>query len=354
MSVIAVAPDGSPYFRGRVPDKPATATASPGASPTNGAPSTTGAAASAPKAPSRVSFDVAPGKMQLRLSVEGAASRCSIPKSGKSGRFDKPNELTVGWQIAPGHYLYRDKLSFRADGKIELGRASLPKGKPHKDENFGDVEVYYDYVEAKIPFARASANALDVVLTAGFQGCRENSVCYPPSEQTMALVLPATSEFPADAAAGSASAGEPVSEQDRYVERIVNGSWWTMLGVFFLAGLALSLTPCVSADGADPVEHHRGPRRNRVDEPRVPALARLRARHGRDLHGRGRARGARWRPDPGDVPETVDHRSVRGAVLRARARHVRFCSSCRCRLRSKPASRGSRTGNAAARSSASR
>ena len=121
----------------------------------------------------------------------------------------------------------------------------MPKGKPHKDENFGDVEVYYDYVEAKIPFARASANALDVVLTAGFQGCRENSVCYPPSEQTMALVLPATSEFPADAAAGSTSAGGPVSEQDRYAQRIVNGSWWTMLGVFFVAGLALSLTPCV-------------------------------------------------------------------------------------------------------------
>jgi len=98
-----------------------------------------------------------------------------------NARFDKPNELTVGWQIAPNHYLYRDKLSFRVDGKIELGKASLPKGKPHKDENFGDVEVYYDYVEAKIPFARASADALDIVLTAGFQGCRENSVCYPPS-----------------------------------------------------------------------------------------------------------------------------------------------------------------------------
>jgi len=163
-----------------------------------------------------------------------------------NARFDKPNELTVGWQIAPNHYLYRDKLSFRVDGKIELGRASLPKGKPHKDENFGDVEVYYDYVEAKIPFARASANALDVVLTAGFQGCRENSVCYPPSEQTMALVLPATSEFAADAAGPTTGSGAgPVSEQDRYVERIVNGSWWTMLGVFFLAGLALSLTPCV-------------------------------------------------------------------------------------------------------------
>ncbi len=163
-----------------------------------------------------------------------------------NARFDNPNELTVGWQIAPGHYLYRDKLTFRAEGKIELGRASLPKGKPHKDENFGDVEVYYDYVEAKIPFARASPNALDVVLTAGFQGCRENSVCYPPSEQTMALVLPATSEFPADATSStSAAAAGPVSEQDQWSARIVGGSFWTMIGWFYVGGLLLAFTPCV-------------------------------------------------------------------------------------------------------------
>ena len=164
-----------------------------------------------------------------------------------NARFDKPNELTVGWQVAPGHYLYRDKFTFRVDGNIELGRASLPKGKPHHDDNFGDVEVFYDYVEATIPFARASANAIDVVLHAGFQGCRENSICYPPGEQTMALVLPATSEFPATASATAAAAPSagPVSEQDQWAARIVNGSWWQVIGGFYLAGLLLSLTPCV-------------------------------------------------------------------------------------------------------------
>lgn len=166
-----------------------------------------------------------------------------------NARFDKPNELTVGWQMAPGHYLYRDKLTFRVDGNIDLGRASLPKGKAHHDDNFGDVEVYYDYVEATIPFARASANASDVTLHAGFQGCRDNSICYPPGEQTMALVLPAMSEFAASASGGATAAAgpsaEPVSEQDQWAARIVNGSWWQVIGGFYLAGLLLSLTPCV-------------------------------------------------------------------------------------------------------------
>jgi thiol:disulfide interchange protein DsbD len=162
-----------------------------------------------------------------------------------NARFDKPNELTVGWQIAPSYYLYRDKFTFKVDGKVELGRAALPKGKAHRDENFGDVEVFYDYVEAKVPFSRASPDALDVVVTGGFQGCKDESICYPPGEQTMSLVLPATADFPASAVTSSSGGSGPVSEQDRYVDRIVNGSWWTMLGVFFVAGLALSLTPCV-------------------------------------------------------------------------------------------------------------
>jgi thiol:disulfide interchange protein DsbD len=159
-----------------------------------------------------------------------------------NARFDKPNELTVAWQIAPGYYLYRGKLGFSVTGRIDLGAPNLPKGVAHSDDNFGDVEVFYDYVEAKIPFARASPDALDVALTAGFQGCKEASICYPPGEQTMALVLPATSEFPA---VSPAAPTERVSEQDQWLGRIVNGSWWTLLGGFYVAGLLLSFTPCV-------------------------------------------------------------------------------------------------------------
>jgi thiol:disulfide interchange protein DsbD len=162
-----------------------------------------------------------------------------------NARFDKPNELTVAWQVAPGYYLYRDKLTFAATGRIELGAPSLPPGEPHTDDNFGDVEIYRDYVELKVPFARASPDELEVEITAGFQGCKDESICYPPGEQVMALLLPPTSDFPASAAPASAEGDEFVSEQDQWLSRIVNGSWWTLLGGFYIAGLLLSFTPCV-------------------------------------------------------------------------------------------------------------
>ena len=65
VSLMAIAPDGSPSFRGKVPDVALASTA----------PAAAGGAASASKGPSRVTFDVAPGRIQLRISVEGSASQ---------------------------------------------------------------------------------------------------------------------------------------------------------------------------------------------------------------------------------------------------------------------------------------
>lgn len=66
VSVMAVAPDGSPVFRGRVPDVALAA---------NGGGSAASAGGKPPTGPSRVTFDAPPGKVQLRLSVEGTASQ---------------------------------------------------------------------------------------------------------------------------------------------------------------------------------------------------------------------------------------------------------------------------------------
>jgi len=68
VSLTAISPDGAPYFRGRVP-----AATPVGASAGNGTGAASGAAV--PRLPQRVTFDVNPGKVQLRLSVEGVDSQ---------------------------------------------------------------------------------------------------------------------------------------------------------------------------------------------------------------------------------------------------------------------------------------
>ena len=173
----------------------------------------------------------------------GAASDEPIPvEQAFSGnaRFDSANELTVSWQIAPGYYLYRDQFSFAVDGDIQFGAATLPAGVAHTDQNFGDVEVYYDYVELIVPFSRAHPDEQVLAITAGFQGCKDESICYPPSVQLFDLTLPASSEF-----ASRAPPPVMVSEQDQFSALILGDSWLAFLGAFYVAGLALSLTPCV-------------------------------------------------------------------------------------------------------------
>jgi VWFA-related protein len=67
VSVMAVATDGSPIFRGRTPDA-VIASTSPRL------PGSPAGADGGARAPSRVEFEAKPGPMQLRLSVEGAGS----------------------------------------------------------------------------------------------------------------------------------------------------------------------------------------------------------------------------------------------------------------------------------------
>jgi len=160
-----------------------------------------------------------------------------------NARFDGANELTVGWQIEPGYYLYREKFEFEAEGEIQLGAAKLAEGEAHNDQNFGDVSVFYDYVEASIPFSRASPNEMPITIYAVFQGCKTESICYPPTEQSMSLVLPASSEF--DFSANTPSDDVFVSEQDRLAALVLSDSWWIVLGTFYGLGLLLAFTPCV-------------------------------------------------------------------------------------------------------------
>jgi VWFA-related protein len=70
VSLTAVAPDGSPYFRGRVPDQAS--------------------------APSRASFEVEPGKLQLRVSVESADGQVLDSEVREVTVPDLTSQLVIG------------------------------------------------------------------------------------------------------------------------------------------------------------------------------------------------------------------------------------------------------------------
>src|SRR5690242_19114329 len=54
------------------------------------------------------------------------------------------DNLKLEWDIAPGYFLYRSRVSVDvvAPAGARLGALALPKGEAHHDEHFGDDEIY--------------------------------------------------------------------------------------------------------------------------------------------------------------------------------------------------------------------
>jgi thiol:disulfide interchange protein DsbD len=165
----------------------------------------------------------------------------------------QPDSIPLTWVIADGYYLYKDRISIESTTpNVQIGKPVLPQGKAKHDEYFGDTEVYYEVLEATLPVARAaSSEALPVQLKVTYQGCAEGGLCYNPITKEVAVELPPTavsSALPADArpvAAAAGGAAPMVSEQDKLAAALQGDNLLYALLTFFVAGLVLSLTPCV-------------------------------------------------------------------------------------------------------------
>ena len=175
--------------------------------------------------------------------------------------------LQLDFTIAPGYYLYREQFKVAARGAT-LGTPVIPPGHSKFDETFQkEVEIYRGHVSVIVPVQQADR---DFQVLIGNQGCADRGLCYPPQQRgadaslvgfggsgRVALLPTAQSEAlatamsaPAGASSGTVgpSAAAPgLSAGDaRDIDRVLRGSGlWTIAGVFFVAGVLLSLTPCV-------------------------------------------------------------------------------------------------------------
>jgi thiol:disulfide interchange protein DsbD len=152
--------------------------------------------------------------------------------------------LQVSWVIAPGYYLYRDKLQFElqdAEG-ITLGTPVIPQGEEKDDEFFGRIQVFHNSIDVRLPLNRVAGDPTAVTLQLGYQGCAEIGVCYPPIKKRLSVDLPAAS---AASSAAPATGGAPQSEQDSLAASLKSGNTVATLLLFFGLGLLLAFTPCV-------------------------------------------------------------------------------------------------------------
>ena len=188
-----------------------------------------------------------------------------------SARQLDAGHVEIRFDVAPGYYLYRDKLSATTGAPaVALGELQVPRGHVKFDENFGkDVETLRDTVTLVLPVPPQAARTT-FQLDVGNQGCADKGLCYPPQRRPVrveagpagvlqvavdappegtraggllsALVSPATPTVPATPAA---SAPPPAASADPFGSALQSRNLLTVAGVFVVAGLLLSLTPCV-------------------------------------------------------------------------------------------------------------
>ena len=142
--------------------------------------------------------------------------------------------VRVEFKIAEGYYLYRERFKFAAEGNpsVRLGDPELPRGIPHKDEFFGEMQIYRGRASLRIPMQGQGRFELKVVS----QGCADAGVCYVPMESRASL------------AAGGAPLAAPrlsIYASDTDIARLLEGNVALALAGFLALGLLLAFTPCV-------------------------------------------------------------------------------------------------------------
>ncbi|HCJ52078.1 MAG TPA: thiol:disulfide interchange protein [Gallionella sp.] len=161
--------------------------------------------------------------------------------------------LQADFTIAPGYYLYRDKISFTvAEGATKITAVKLPEGELKQDPNFGATVVYHQSFQAEIKLNRSSKEAVHLALNTSYQGCSDKGLCYPSQDKVLQLDLPRASQStqtlpPTSSDTRTAVAIEmsPQTDNSKIAQLFKSGSFWLITTFFFGAGLLLALTPCV-------------------------------------------------------------------------------------------------------------
>ncbi|MFT7235903.1 MAG: thiol:disulfide interchange protein DsbD [Methylophagaceae bacterium] len=196
---------------------------------------------------------IVPGQAQAGL-FDSANDEDMPPRQDDAFQFSvdvtNPTTLSAQFVIAPGNYIYRDKIKFeiKADTPIQILPYQLPTSKNKDDEIFGPTEVYVHDINILLPLNRNQI-AQTATFTAYYQGCSETfNICYPPTKKSFELILPsylATTDNSTSTRIEPPFLGASLSEQDQLAQSLAQDSLFKVLLSFFGIGILLAFTPCV-------------------------------------------------------------------------------------------------------------
>lgn len=164
-----------------------------------------------------------------------------------SAVVDQNQALVLQWKIAPGYFLYKDKIKVSAapNDQVKIGTVILPAGDLRKDDLHGSFEAYRDLLRLVVPTGMAPSGRL--ALEIKYQGCSLDGFCYTPVTKILdidATQLAAAGDITSSIVEADAHA-VPLSDQD-FATQLLAGKHLLFIAIgFFVLGLLLAFTPCV-------------------------------------------------------------------------------------------------------------
>ena len=195
-------------------------------------------AAETPSVTNELSSENSPDISSLTLGKEVQKSNHPLPAEQAfklSAILLDNNMLAVRWLVQPDYYLYKDKISFSVD-EASIENIKFPDATIKNDEFFGEVSVYNIPLEIQIELNNIQKDY--VLVTIKHQGCWEGGVCYPPQVDRLEVSLEGSKKAPIPS-------NEKVTLDENIVSEKFQQGGLALFIAAFLAGLALSWTPCV-------------------------------------------------------------------------------------------------------------
>ncbi|KVC65158.1 protein-disulfide reductase DsbD [Burkholderia stagnalis] len=166
----------------------------------------------------------------------------------KFSASESPGQVDVRFKVADGYYLYRERFAFAVkSGQATLGEPQLPAGHVKFDQTFQkNLETYRGEVVIHVPVKQA-AGPFELAVTS--QGCADEGICYPPAEHVVkvsgdALGAATSTAAPSRGEAAAGSWFDKVTSAD-YAQSLLEGQgFFTIVALYFVAGVVLSLLPC--------------------------------------------------------------------------------------------------------------
>jgi thioredoxin:protein disulfide reductase len=179
----------------------------------------------------------------------------------------------------PEIYLYKKKLQFKLNGH-PLKNVKLPQPTQYTQPSGKVVDVYTDTLTVPVTLLQSLCNAKSQTLEVGYQGCVKKGICYPPQKRQLGLTWPPDDAL-CQSSPGLGGLSHKVTNIGAHARSIVpharhivpvsnwwsltanysrvtgsfsknyenflsqDASFWSVVTAFFIAGLLLSLTPCV-------------------------------------------------------------------------------------------------------------